>query len=90
MLLTWVQTGVVYLILGYTLWAFIDCLLRPANAFPAVDRQTKVAWLIFIALAGVFVLVGGLFLGVFSAVLVSYYFVDVRAKVLAITRNRAR
>lgn len=90
MLLATVQQIVVYLMLAFTLWGFIDCLIRPAAAFPAVDRQTRVAWLTFIALAGLFIVVGGMFLGVLSMVLVAYYFVDVRAKVMAITSNRSR
>ena len=27
------------------LWALVDATLRPARAFPAVDKLTKAAWL---------------------------------------------
>lgn len=90
MMLGYAQLILVWLMLLLTLWAFVDCLMRPGPAFPAVDRQTKVAWLIFIGLAGLFIYIGGLFLGLLSMVLVVYYFVDVRAKIIEITGNRSR
>ena len=70
-------------------WAFIDCALRPAAAFPAVERQTKPAWLIFLGLAIVVIFFfGGIsLLGMAGVVLSAYYLVDVRTKVLAITRR---
>ena len=75
--------------LAIALWAFVDCLIRPAAAFPAVQRQTKSAWLIFLGLAVVVeVLFGGIsLLGIAGVVLSAYYLVDVRAKVLAVTRR---
>lgn len=69
-------------------WALIDCARRPAAAFPAVERQTKTAWLIFLSLA-IFVIFffGGIsLLGMAGVVLSVYYLVDVRAKVLSISR----
>ena len=40
LLALWVVTLVV------KVFAFIDCIRRPAEAFPAVGRQSKVLWLI--------------------------------------------
>jgi len=66
---------------------FIDTLLRPAQAFPAIDRQTKPFWLFILALcavvAALFSAVG--FFGLFASVGVIFYLVDVRPKVKAIT-----
>ena len=45
----WVVFGVV------KIWAFVDCVRRPAAAFPAVGRVSKVLWLI---LTGVAMLTG--------------------------------
>ena len=45
MLVLWVLT------LGLKVFAFVDCVRRPAAAFPAVGRQTKPLWLILTALA---------------------------------------
>jgi hypothetical protein len=77
------------LILALAVWALIDCALRPAAAFPAVERQTKPAWLIFLGLATVVILFfGGIsLLGMAGVVLCVYYLVDVRTKVLAVTRR---
>ncbi len=47
-LVTWVLWGAFLAIKGF---AFIDCLRRPAGAFPAVSRQTKVLWLVITGLA---------------------------------------
>ncbi len=91
---------VVYLIAGLT-WvvflaavvAVVDVLRRPKEAFPAVDRQTKVFWLIMLVLSGLLVspLVGfkvvGL-LGLVAVIIVVLYYVDVRPKVVEITRRR--
>ena len=43
------------LILALVVWALIDCVFRPAAAFPAIERQTKVAWLTFLGIATVVV-----------------------------------
>ncbi len=77
------------LTLAIAVWAFIDCLVRPTAAFPAVDRQTKGAWLTFLGLAVVveFFFGGISLLGLAGVVLAAYYLVDVRAKVVAITRR---
>jgi predicted CDP-diglyceride synthetase/phosphatidate cytidylyltransferase len=90
---------IAYLIAGLT-WAVliaavvavVDVARRPKEAFPAVDRQTKVFWLIMLVLSGLLVspLVGfkviGL-LGLISVVIVVLYFVDVRPKLVEITRR---
>lgn len=77
------------LILGLSLWALIDCILRPSAAFPAVDRQTKVAWIAFLAIGTVLVFwFGGIsLLGMLGVIVAVYYLVDVRTKVLEITRR---
>ncbi|CAB4943822.1 MAG: DUF2516 family protein [Actinobacteria bacterium] len=66
---------------------FVDALIRPTQAFPAIDRQTKPFWLFILALCGVvaalFSAVG--FFGLFASVGVVFYLVDVRPKVKAIT-----
>ena len=38
-------------LLGMTVYATVDVIRRPTEAFPAVDRQTKTAWLVFMALS---------------------------------------
>ena len=69
-------------------FCFIDAVRRPADAFPAIDRQTKTFWLIILGLCAVIIAIGfsaiGL-LGLFAAVAVIMYLVDVRPRVKEIT-----
>lgn len=81
----WVIFGLV------KVWAFIDCLRRRPDAFPAVGRASKVLWLI---LTGVSMLTGflpGLTLGIFGIaglVIALVYLFEVRPKIIAITQKR--
>ena len=74
------------------LLCFIDALIRPAQAFLAVDRQSKPFWLIILGLAAVVMGVGfrsiGI-LGILAAAAVMVYAVDVRPKIREITRGRS-
>jgi hypothetical protein len=90
MLMYWAQLMVWAIVSLIALWAFVDCVFRPAAAFPAVERQTKSMWLLFTALAVVVIVLLGNFLGIlgYMAVIVSaFYLADVRGKVIAITRR---
>lgn len=77
------------LLLVLAVWALVDCILRPAAAFPAVERQTKVAWIAILAVALVVLFIFGAIslVGLLGVVAVAFYFVDVRAKVVQITRR---
>jgi len=75
--------------LGFALFAFIDVLRTRADAFPAVERQTKVVWLIFIGLSVLVIPFGVVnFLGIIGVIVTMFYFVDVRPKVREITGSR--
>ena len=70
-------------------WAFVDCLVRKAAAFPAVDKLTKPAWLAILAVSGVF---GGLLvpiptgpISLIAAVIAAVYLADVRPAVREIS-----
>lgn len=72
-------------------YAFIDCVRRPAAAFPAVGRQTKVLWLVLTALAALSGLIPGLTLTIFgmaAIVIALVYLFDVRTKLIDITNSR--
>lgn len=68
--------------LGIKLWALVDACVRPAAAFPAAGKLTKVAWIAILALAvllsgtGVLGLLG--LVGIIAAIV---YLVDVRPAV---------
>lgn len=68
--------------LALKVWALVDAIGRPAAAFPAAGKLTKVAWIVILAsavlLGGTHVL--GLF-GLLGLVAAIVYLVDVRPAV---------
>lgn len=73
--------------LGLAVFALVDVIRRPEQAFPAVERQTKVAWMIFTGLSALIIFFFGAinFLGIIGVVVTAFYMVDVRPRVRAIT-----
>ena len=61
------------------LWALIDCATRPAAAFEAYGKLSKVAWLVILTLAVLFYGIG--LLGLAGIVAAIVYLVDVRPAV---------
>jgi Protein of unknown function (DUF2516) len=76
-------------------WAFIDAIMRPAQAFAAAGKQTKPIWLIIRGVAFVLGLYtaayGGVtsILAVIAFVAAAIYLVDVRPKVREFKRGRS-
>ena len=77
--------------LGVKVVAAIDCLRRPAAAFPAVSRQVKPLWLVLTGLAAL----TGLFpaftlnlIGLAGVVVALIYLFDVRPRIIEITDRR--
>lgn len=69
-------------------YALVDCVRRPAQAFPAVGRQSKPLWLILTGLALLFGLLPGAtldLLGIAGAVIALVYLFDVRPRLQDIT-----
>lgn len=86
-------TVIVLIMIGLGIWAFIDCLRRRADAFPAIDRQTKQTWLLLTGASPIVQFLFGYFgllglLGIAGAVVALVYLVDVRPKIIAITSGR--
>jgi hypothetical protein len=72
-------------------FAFIDCIRRPAEAFPAVGRKSKVLWLILTGLAAGTGLFPGFTLnliGLAGITVALIYLFDVRPKIIDITSRR--
>jgi hypothetical protein len=46
-----IQLVLWFVVAGMQAFAFADAAMRPAEAFPAVDKQTKVFWLIILGIA---------------------------------------
>jgi hypothetical protein len=88
----------VYLVITYAcmamgLWALIDAAIRPTAAYPAAGRQTKLIWLailgggllaqwVFPAMFGPINMLG--LAGIVAAIV---YLVDVRAKLIEVSRG---
>ncbi len=72
-------------------WAFIDCLRRRPDAFPAVGRHSKGLWL---GLTGGSAVVAFLdfyplgLLGIFAIAIAAIYLLDIRPRIAEITRGR--
>ncbi|MCX8527739.1 MAG: DUF2516 family protein, partial [Candidatus Nanopelagicales bacterium] len=67
-----------------------DCLRRPAAAFPAVSRQSKVLWLVLTGLALLLGLLPSFVLNIFGLagiVAALVYVFDVRQRIINITRR---
>jgi hypothetical protein len=85
LLVVWVVT---FAIKGF---AFIDCLRRPADAFPAVSRQTKPLWLILTGLAaatGFFPSLSLTIFGLAALVIGLVYVFDIRPRIIDVTSRR--
>ena len=70
--------------------AFIDCVRRPPQAFPAVGRKSTVLWLVLTGLAALVGLLPGATLDIFGiagTVIALVYLFDVRPKIVEITRR---
>ena len=74
-------------------WAFIDAITRPAQAFVAAGKQTKVIWLIILGIAFVLGLYAAAYggvtgiLSVVAFVAAAVYLVDVRPAVRGIKKG---
>ena len=78
----WIVVGLSVVALGVEVYAFVDCLRRRPDAFPAAGKRTKAFWLI---LTGVSVLIGVLalstvpgLLAIVAVVAAGVYLADVK------------
>jgi|SRR5215510_2555379 uncharacterized protein DUF2516 len=79
-------------VLCLSVFALIDAAIRPAQVFPAAEKQTKQFWLIILGLATAWQLFfglfgGGLFIGIIGVIAVIVYIVDVRPAVRSLGRG---
>lgn len=86
--LLWFFTALEIAAFGVEAWAFIDALIRPAAAFPAVGKQSKPLWLIILGVAAVVGLASIVYrvsliqiLPIVAFVAAAIYLTDVRPKV---------
>lgn len=88
-LYTWTDLVLMWGLIALRAWAFFDCLVRKAAAFPAVDKLTKPAWVAMLLIAGLF---GSWIspaptgpISLISAVIAAVYLADVRPAVREIS-----
>ena len=73
---------------GVKIWAFVDCLRRPTQAFTAVGRLTKPVWLLITGVAALTGLLPGLtigLLGIAGLVGAMVYLFGIRPRIIEIT-----
>jgi ABC-type Na+ efflux pump permease subunit len=78
---------------GLKVWAFVDCVRRPAQAFPAIGRLNKVFWLLITGIAALsglafmYIPAVGL-LGIAGLIAALVYLFDVRPRLIEISGGR--
>ena len=80
-----------FVILAVKVWAFVDALLRPAEAYVATGKLTKPAWLLILGLTVATALVWPSVIGLLSIVGIVaafVYILDVRPALVSVTRRR--
>jgi hypothetical protein len=90
-------TAIVYLVLDValllaSLWAFVDCLRRRPDAFPAIGRRSKALWATLTGLSafyalGAVILVSAPYglIAIAAVVITAVYLLDIRPKIIEIT-----
>jgi uncharacterized membrane protein len=82
---------IVLALLALKMWAFVDAILRPAQAYLATDKQTKTAWLWILGLTFATQLLfpyPTALLSLVGDVAAIVYIVDVKPALAAVTRRR--
>jgi hypothetical protein len=86
-----VLLGLWVVFLGLKAFAFVDCIRRPAQAFPAIGRKSKVLWLILTGVSAATALIPGSplgLIGIAGLVVALIYLFDVRPKIIEILTRR--
>jgi hypothetical protein len=84
-----VMNWVFLALLAVKLWAFVDALIRPAQAYVAAGKLTKPAWLLILGLTVASALVLNSFtLMLIGTVAAFVYILDVKPALASVTRRR--
>jgi hypothetical protein len=79
------------ILVAVKVFALFDCIRRPAEYFPYLNRQSKPLWLILTAVALLTGLAPGLTLSIFGiagTVIALVYLFDIRPKMIEITGKK--
>lgn len=87
-----IQLVLWFIVVGMQAFAFADAAMRPAEAFPAANKQTKIFWMIILGLAvAVSIMWMPQVLGILpiaGAIAAAVYLAGVRPAVKEITTGR--
>ncbi|MCW2766154.1 MAG: hypothetical protein JWO11_2113 [Nocardioides sp.] len=86
----WVSLTVVFLLLAIKIFAFVNCLLFPAEAYQAAGKLTKPAWAIILGLGmviSVLVVQMPFFISLAFTIAALVYLVDVRPALSGLRRR---
>ncbi|MCZ4498656.1 MAG: hypothetical protein JWQ74_1209 [Marmoricola sp.] len=76
-------------LLAVKMWAMVDAVLRPTQAYLAADKLTKAGWLWILGLTlAAHIVLGSLMLNLIGTVAAFVYLLDVKPALLAVTRRR--
>jgi hypothetical protein len=79
---SWIVLALSIGALGVEVWAVVDCVRRPTDAFTAAGKRTKVFWLVLTGVATLLgvVSLGGIpgLLGIIGVIAAGVYLADVR------------
>lgn len=82
-------TLVYFVLLFVKMWAMVDAVLRPPQAYLAADKQTKTAWMWILGLTlGAHIFIPSFTLMLIGTVAAFVYIVDVKPALSAVTRRR--
>lgn len=83
-----VMTVVFYAVAAAELWALVDAVIRPTQAYVAADKLTKPAWLVILGLALATTLFLGFIFALVGLIAACVYLLDVRPALSSVTRRR--
>lgn len=86
-----VMTLAFFALMGVKVWALVDAITRPAEAYVAAGKLTKQAWLLILGLTVASALLWRSPLGLFSiigTVAAFVYLLDVKPALASLTRRR--
>jgi Protein of unknown function (DUF2516) len=91
-LVGWIYQILDIAVLVFAAWAFVDCLRRRPDAFPAIGRSSKGVWAVLTGLSALYGLAAVLagsppmgFIAIAAIVITGLYLLDLRPKLIEVT-----
>lgn len=89
-LISWIPIVITLIVVFAAMVGFFDAVRRSDEAFAAVGRGPKIAWLIGLLLSAIVVFFGGMmsFFGIIATIATVVYHVDQKPKLIEVQRPR--